>query len=419
MTIKEAILKSLEDLKEPSTSNDVFQHVIKKKYFRATTPISAVAWELGKFIQDGDTRVKRVRRRKDNLSFYYLAKNESVIDIDSIEEYQSEPLKNQPKSKSKPAKNEPVVDTNSVKKHQSKLLDSQSVSKKEPPKTKIEYTKNEPVIDEQYQNELPQNQVKTKIEQVNDESTVGIENFEKRQNELPKNQPKSKSEKSFSERDLHTLLSSFLRNSGTYTKTIFHEQSSNGKDNNQIWTHPDIVGIRFSKLQNKVNQNFLKAINRMDTFKLSSYELKKEINSDSELKKAFFQAVSNSSWANYGYLVAFRINDNLHEEMERLSQSFGIGIIELKAEPFRSKILHSAKYRELDFKTMDKLCKMNKEFEKFIEQVEKLMTAEERYYKSTEKELDEFCDDYLENDSDVRKYCIEKNIPTEEEEINV
>jgi hypothetical protein len=59
------------------------------------------------------------------------------------------------------------------------------------------------------------------------------------------------------------------------------EAQSGGKDNNQIWTHPDMVGIRFLKLQNKTSQNFLKAINRIDTFKLSSYEIKKELNSDS------------------------------------------------------------------------------------------------------------------------------------------
>ena len=324
MTIKEALLKSLEDLGGLCSTNDVFQHIISKEYYDTSkwtqaSPSSVVAATLGNFIREGDTRVKRVK--KDNLFFYYLTKNEQAIDIDDFEKIQIEPTK-------KNAKTEKV--------------------------------------------------------------------------------------KVFAERDLHKLLCSFLKNSGIYTKTIFHEQS-NGKDNNQIWTHPDMVGIRFLKLQNKTSQNFLKAINRIDTFKLYSYELKKEINSDSELKKAFFQAVSNSSWANYGYLVAFEISDNLKDEMERLSQSFGIGIIELNANPFHSKILYQAKFSELDFKTIDKLCKLNIEFEKFIEQTEKLMTAEERYYKSTEKELDEFCDDYLLNDTEVQQYCKEKNIPTDDE----
>ena len=99
--------------------------------------------------------------------------------------------------------------------------------------------------------------------------------------------------------------------------------------------------------------------------------------------------------------------------MERLNQSFGIGIIELNPNPYKSRVLFQAKYRELDFKTIDKLCRINKEFEQFIEQTEKLMTAEERYYKSTEKELDEFCDKYFLNDSEMEKYCEDKNIPFE------
>ena len=53
----------------------------------------------------------------------------------------------------------------------------------------------------------------------------------------------------------------------------------------------------------------------------------------------------------------------------------------------------------------------NKEFELFIELSEKLMTAENRYQKSTEKELAEFCDDYFENDTEFETYCKEKHIP--------
>ncbi len=218
----------------------------------------------------------------------------------------------------------------------------------------------------------------------------------------------------YDERDLHKLLSTFLKNVGVYSKTIFHEQS-NGKDSNQIWTHPDMVGIKFLNLQTRASQNFLKSINRIDTFKLSSYELKKEISSDSELKKAYFQAVSNSSWANYGYLVAFEFNDSLTDEIERLNQSFGIGVIKLHANPYQSKIIFTAKYRDLDFKTIDKLCKINKDFEKFIEQTEKLMTASEKYVSGAEKELNDFCDGYFATDSEIEQYCKDRQIPIEQD----
>ena len=324
MTIKEAILKSLNDINDLTNYMDIYNHIVEKKYYDfgpAKTPASTISALLGDFIRNGDSRVKRIKQEGGTYS-YYLTKNEQEIGIDVLSG-STETITGQKKLKHK--------------------------------------------------------------------------------------------EKSYEERNLHILLSSYLKNTKIYSKTIFHEQSK-GKDNNQIWTHPDMVGIKFLNLQTKASQNFLKSINRVDTFKLSSYELKKEINSDSELKKAFFQAVSNSSWANYGYLVAFEFSDSLSDEIERLSQSFGIGIIELNANPFKSKLLFPPKYRDLDFKTIDKLCKINKDFEVFIEQVDKLMTAQERYYKSTEKELDEFCDNYFDTDAEIEKYCKEKNIPMEENE---
>ncbi len=319
MTLKDAVLKSLEDINDITNYLAVQVNITKKAYYdfgAAKTPGSTVSAILGDFIRNGDSRVKRIKQQGGTYS-YYLTKNEQNIGVDRLN-----------------VVTETVTDVNKIRK-----------------------------------------------------------------------------EKVYEERDLHKLLSSYLKVTGVYSKTIFHEQSTFGKDSNQIWTHPDMVGIKFLNLHSKASQNFIKSINRVDTFKLSSYELKKEINSDSELKKAFFQAVSNSSWANYGYLVAFEFSDNLTEEMERLNQSFGIGVIELNANPFQSKVLFQPKYRDLDFSTIDKLCKINREFEKFIEQTEKLLTAEERYHRSTEKELTDFCDSYLENDSEVELYCKEKHIP--------
>lgn len=327
MTIKEASLKTLDEIKGLANYLDVYNHIVEKGYYDfkdAKTPDQTVSAILGSFIRDGDTRVKRIRNSNGSYS-YYLTKNEAEIDLEIlIGEVDNQPIE---------AKSHKVKD------------------------------------------------------------------------------------KTYFERDLHKLLSSYLKNTKVYSKTIFHEQSKYGSDNNQIWTHPDMVGIKFMKLQNKVSQNFLKSVNSIDTFKISSYEIKKEINSDSELKKAYFQAVSNSSWANYGYLVAFEISDSLSDEMERLNQSFGIGVIELNSNPYQSKILYPSRYRELDFKTIDKLCKINVEFEQFIEQIDKLMTADDRYYNSTEKELNDFCDSYFANDTEVEEYCREKNIPIGEEEV--
>ena len=229
---------------------------------------------------------------------------------------------------------------------------------------------------------------------------------------LPKSAAPLKSLKPevYKERDLHKLLSTYLKGSGTFSKTIFHEKS-NAKDPNQIWTHPDMVGISFLKLENKASQSLLKSVHKIDTFKLVSYELKREINSDSDLKQAFFQAVSNSSWANFGYLVAHEFKESLRDEMTRLNQSFGIGIIQLNTSLEESKILFPATFRELDFKTIDKLCSMNKPFEKFMEQVEKWLMADDKYLKGAEKELDEFCDTYFTTYAELEAYCRQKAIP--------
>jgi hypothetical protein len=320
MTIKEAILKSLEEINGIANYMKVYEHIIAKKYyvFAAARPTATVSAELGHFIRSGDTRVKRIKQAGGTYS-YYLSKIEENIDFVTI----------------------PVLDEIA-------------------PTLKGEKTK------------------------------------------------------TYLEKDLHKLLSSYLKNEGIYSKTIPHEQS-NGKDRNQTWTHPDMVGVRFLKLKTEASQKLLKAINRVGTFTLTSYEIKKEINSDVELKQAFFQAVSNSSWANYGYLVAFEFRSDLNEEIKRLNESFGIGVIKLSANPFQSEVLFQPKYRDLDFKTIDKLCFISPDFEKYIHQIESFINAPEQYSKSTEKELDAFCDKYFPADADteISAYCKEKQIPIE------
>lgn len=205
MTLKEAVLKSLEDIANLANHSTVTNHIIEKGYYdfgAAKTPPQTVSALLGDFIRNGDTRVKRIKQ-PNGTYIYYLSKHERDIGVEVLTEA-----------------------------------------------TEV----------------LPEFTAK-KVEKI----------------------------KTYEERALHKLLSSYLKNIGIYSKTIFHEQSSYDRDSNQIWTHPDVVGVKFLNLQAKASQNFLKAINRVDTITLSSYEIKREINSDSELKKAFFQAVSNSS----------------------------------------------------------------------------------------------------------------------------
>jgi hypothetical protein len=182
----------------------------------------------------------------------------------------------------------------------------------------------------------------------------------------------------FDERDLHPVLSYFAytnidfnKSKAIFTRTIYHENSKKGIGLNQ-WIHPDIVGFYIPieewnetifKLSKNLNSN---------TIKFYSFELKKRIDK-SNYREYFFQAVSNSSWANEGYLVASDIkqDDDLISELERLSMSFGIGIIQLDLEDIdSSKVIYPARYKEnLDWELMNKLCDQNPDFEKFLENV--------------------------------------------------
>lgn len=121
----------------------------------------------------------------------------------------------------------------------------------------------------------------------------------------------------FSEEDLHPFLTYYAYYFlNVFTKTLRHQKSYKRKY--AQWLHPDMVGVYFPAWEEEV-KNFSKEIG-MPTIKLYSFEIKKEL-SFSNLREAFFQAVSNSSWANEGYLVAAEIDEDedFRLELKRLS----------------------------------------------------------------------------------------------------
>ncbi|MDD4576397.1 MAG: HTH domain-containing protein, partial [Bacteroidales bacterium] len=161
MTLKEAVLQSLEEIGEMTNYSTVCEHIITQKYYdfkKAKTPSATISAVLGDFIRNGDTRVRRIKESSGTF-LYYLARNEENLDIESA-----------------------II----------------------PEKTKIRKTEKKEIYDE---------------------------------------------------RDLHKLLSSYLKTSDIYSKTIFHEQS-NRTDEHQKWIHPDMVGIKFLKLQTNISQTF-------------------------------------------------------------------------------------------------------------------------------------------------------------------
>lgn len=191
------------------------------------------------------------------------------------------------------------------------------------------------------------------------------------------NNKKVLKERGYSERELHPALTyfvysnlSFNRGKRILSKTILHEKSKRSGYNE--WIYPDMVGF-FLPLEDWNNEIFeLNRISDNNMLKLFSFEIKKEINR-SNYRESFFQAVSNSSWGHEGYLVAAEIKDDedLLSELERLTQSFGIGIIQLNLNDIDSSfILFPATQKmSLDWETMNKLSDMNPDFKKFIQDV--------------------------------------------------
>ena len=212
----------------------------------------------------------------------------------------------------------------------------------------------------------------------------------------------------YDERKLHKLFCSFLKTRNIYAKTIFHEKSSIKVDSSQKWVHPDIIGVEFEEF-NDATLSLLKATEPKESFHVFSYELKKKIESDYQLKQYYFQALSNSSWANYGYLVAFDINENLMDEMERLNNAFGIGIIHMQATD--SKILFPAQKKQLDFVTIEKLNSINKDFNIFISKLSKVINASKEYTADAKSSFENICDAVFMSDEELEAYCTQYNIP--------
>ena len=227
--------------------------------------------------------------------------------------------------------------------------------------------------------------------------------------QMEKNSEIKEPKNSYSERDLHPLLSRFIsfnENFKAYTKTIYHESSKKSQKGADKWLYPDIVGVSFEyKDYQKELNKFIGKFSSLP-IKIYAFEMKKHL-SVSSFREYYFQAVSNSSWANEGYLVALDIDESdeeLMDLMKRLSYSFGIGVISLNSQNVdESVILARAEFREnLDYSVMNELSMKNPDFKKFLESVEEFNIEKEYRSKS------EF-DEVLDNDK-LDNYLINKKI---------
>ena len=177
------------------------------------------------------------------------------------------------------------------------------------------------------------------------------------------------------EEDLHIPLTKYLYSMKIYSKTINANATDVNLKGKMKWGTPDIVAVTFKDYINKSVLELFNHIN-LPTTELYAYELKLKLTLGN-LTEYYFQALSNSGWANEAWLVAMEIDENdidLMEEIKRLNQAFGVGVIKLNYyNPEDSEILFSAKKRnDLDIDTMHKLC-YNRQFQDFIDDVNKLL----------------------------------------------
>lgn len=179
--------------------------------------------------------------------------------------------------------------------------------------------------------------------------------------------------KKVSEHDLYPMLSQYLWvEFGIYSRRIDEKRSANRRGpNGNKWLYPDLVGMEdlsaewHREVKDCVNQYADKQT------KLWSFEVKLLLNR-SNVRECFFQAVSNSSWGNYGYLVAAEVEGGeTLKELRMLSAAHGIGLIRLDAEnPAESQILVPARERiEIDWDTANRLATENTDFLDYLKLV--------------------------------------------------
>jgi len=230
----------------------------------------------------------------------------------------------------------------------------------------------------------------------------------------PENAPKEEPSKDdtlktkFNERDLHTLLVKFIDSSmdfNAHVKTIYHEIAKRDQKGLNKWIYPDLVGVHLPFNDFDVSTLQIQKELYWTAVRFFSFEMKKELNIGT-LRKCYFQAVSNSSWANEGYLVALEIKDedgSLMSELRRMNNAFGIGIIKLNAENINeSEILIPAKKKELDWDTIEILLKKNNDFKKFLEIVKGDITLGRIANKNNYDEV--------KNDEEFEEYVKDKGI---------
>lgn len=175
------------------------------------------------------------------------------------------------------------------------------------------------------------------------------------------------------EHDLYPVLLKYLKNEYSIAADRIDEKravNSRGAGGNK-WLFPDVVGLE--DLTQGMDGEIIAAIreSRSRRMRTWSFEVKLLINR-SNVRETYYQAVSNSSWAHLGYLVAKDIEGSeTVSELRMLYAMHGIGVIKLDVDnPPESEIIIPARERsDMEWTMCNRLAAENKDFKSVMKRL--------------------------------------------------
>jgi uncharacterized protein len=180
------------------------------------------------------------------------------------------------------------------------------------------------------------------------------------------------------EQDLYPKLAAYLSemtSRAVYPKRIDEKTASNtnGKNGNKS-LHPDLVALEDLMPQTVWSNEVKEWATRAGApqAKLWSFEVKIKLQNISDARESYLQALANSSWANYGYLVAAFITEKAFKEIKVLHDLHGVGLIQLDIDnPVDDTIvkLPARERGQVDWGTCNRIANQNADFKHFLEAV--------------------------------------------------
>lgn len=175
------------------------------------------------------------------------------------------------------------------------------------------------------------------------------------------------------ERDLYPMLIEFIGSEFGASAFRINEATASNKrgPGGNKWLYPDVVALE--ALTSGINREVIEAVRHSGErrARLWSFEVKRLLNR-SNVREAYFQAVSNSSWASFGYLAAAEIEgaDTL-KEIQMLHSVHGIGLIEIDMTSPTESILRIPAREKLtiEWSMCSRLADENRDYSQFMRKV--------------------------------------------------